>query len=53
MITNRNKAMTKKIDELFLDNETYTVAVGALHFFGDESIIKMLENKGYTVNSIE
>lgn len=53
MITNRNKVMTKKIDELFLDNETYTVAVGALHFFGDESIIKMLENKGYTVNSIE
>lgn len=53
MITNRNKVMTKKIDEIFLDNETYTVAVGALHFFGDESIIKMLENKGYTVNSIE
>ena len=53
MITNRNKVMTKKIDELFLDNETYTVAVGALHFFGDESIIKMLENKGYKVNSIQ
>lgn len=53
MITNRNKVMTKKIDELFVDNETYTVAVGALHFFGDESIIKMLENKGYTVNPIK
>lgn len=53
MITNRNKVMTKKIDELFADNEIYTVAVGTLHFFGDESIIKMLENKGYTVNSIE
>lgn len=53
MITNRNKVMTKKIDELFVDNETYTVAVGALHFFGDESIIKMLENKGYKVNPIK
>ncbi|WP_024614104.1 TraB/GumN family protein [Clostridium sp. Ade.TY] len=53
MITNRNKVMTKKIDELFVDNETYTVAVGALHFFGDESIIKILENKGYKVNPIK
>lgn len=48
----RNENMSNKIDELAKGNKQYAVAVGTYHFFGNDSIIKNLESKGYTINKI-
>lgn len=53
MITKRNKAMVEKMEKFFKEDKTYTVAVGALHFFGDDGIVKMMKDKGYEVNIME
>jgi uncharacterized protein len=52
MITDRNIDMSNKIDELIKDNKKHTVAVGAGHFIGDDSILKLLEEKGYIITRI-
>ena len=52
MLTDRNINMTNKIDELIKDGRKHTVAVGAGHFIGDDSVLKFLEEKGYTVTRI-
>lgn len=49
----RDKQMAKKIDELAKQKQKYIVSVGALHFFGENSILKNLENMGYTVTQIK
>lgn len=53
MITKRNKAMVEKMEDFFKEDKTYTIAVGALHFFGDDGIVKMMKDKGYEVNIME
>lgn len=53
MIKDRNENMVKKMEEYFKEDKTYTIAVGALHFFGDDGIVKMMEDKGYTVSKME
>lgn len=54
MLTNRNEGMTDKIEQYLNDTEhkTYFVIAGALHFAGDDSIIAMLEKRGYTVERL-
>lgn len=49
----RNIKMANKIDELAKENDKYAVAVGTLHFFGKDSIIKQLEDKGYKVTKLK
>ncbi|MGL5150813.1 MAG: TraB/GumN family protein [Clostridium sp.] len=49
LVKERNINMSNEIDKLFKEDGTKLVAVGALHFFGEDSIIKLLEEKGYTV----
>lgn len=49
----RNIKMANKIDELAKENDNYAVAVGTLHFFGKDSIIKQLEDKGYKVTKLK
>ncbi|UAC49537.1 TraB/GumN family protein [Bacillus aquiflavi] len=47
----RNKDMAVKIEE-FLNSEekgTYFVIVGAAHFVGENGIVNILQNKGFTV----
>lgn len=53
MITKRNKAMVEKMENFLKEDKTYTIAVGALHFFGDDGIVKMMKDKGYEVNIME
>lgn len=53
MITKRNKAMVEKMESFLKEDKTYTIAVGALHFFGDDGIVKMMKDKGYQVNIME
>ena len=52
LILDRNILMANKIDELIKDGRNHTVAVGAGHFAGDDSILKFLEDKGYTITRI-
>lgn len=49
----RDEQMAKKIDELAKQKQIYIVSVGAMHFFGDNSILKNLENMGYIVTQIK
>ncbi|WP_250674386.1 TraB/GumN family protein [Paraclostridium ghonii] len=49
----RDEQMAKKIDELAKEKQKYVVSLGVMHFFGDNSILKNLENMGYTVTQIK
>ncbi|OEK03692.1 hypothetical protein BFP97_01090 [Roseivirga sp. 4D4] len=48
LLDNRNKAWIPKIGELAKSKSTF-VAVGAMHLAGDNSVIKLLREAGYTV----
>ncbi|WP_416148863.1 TraB/GumN family protein [Salipaludibacillus sp. HK11] len=47
----RDLAMTDQIEEFLTtdDGETYFVVVGALHLAGENSIVDLLDNRGYNV----
>jgi uncharacterized protein YbaP (TraB family) len=49
MLKDRNIGMADKIDGYLQTDKTYFVVVGLAHYLGDESVIKYLEDKGYTV----
>jgi hypothetical protein len=52
MLIDRNVGMADKIDG-YLKNgkgEEYFIVVGAAHYLGDHGIVKLLKDKGYTVN---
>ncbi|EGG37479.1 TraB/GumN family protein [Paenibacillus sp. HGF5] len=51
MLIDRNIGMAEKIDG-YLKNgkkEEYFIVVGAAHYLGEHGIVKLLEDKGYTV----
>lgn len=50
---NRNINMANEIDKLAQGDNRYAVAVGTLHYFGKDSILKQLEEKGYKINKLE
>jgi len=54
MLTNRNVGMTDKIEQYLNEGKynTYFVIAGALHFAGDDSVLKMLEKRGFTVERL-
>lgn len=51
MLIDRNLGMAEKIDGYLKSgkNEEYMIVVGAAHYLGEHGIIKLLEDKGYTV----
>lgn len=49
----RNKNMANEIDNLVKEDEKYAVAVGILHYFGKDGILKHLESKGYKITKLE
>ncbi|ERI93840.1 GumN protein [Clostridiales bacterium oral taxon 876 str. F0540] len=49
MIVDRNIGMANKIDGYLKTNDSYFVVAGLGHFIGDDSVVKLLEKKGYTV----
>lgn len=51
LIINRNKVMTKSIDSIAKTGSLFS-AVGAAHLGGNEGIIALLRQKGYTVKPI-
>lgn len=52
MLKDRNIKMVEKIEKMFKDDKTYTVAVGSMHYFGEDGIVKLLESKGYAVKKL-
>lgn len=52
LIAKRNIKMVEKIDKMVEEKNKFMVAVGYLHFFGEDSIIKLLEEKGYEIKDI-
>lgn len=49
MLTIRNKNMALAAQRYIQGGATVLLAVGAAHMFGDDGIISLLENEGYTV----
>ncbi len=51
MLVDRNIGMAEKIDGYLKNgkNEEYFIVVGAAHYLGEHGIVKLLEDKGYTV----
>ena len=49
----RNKGMADKIDELIKDGKKRVVAVGYRHYIGEDSVLDLLEERGYIVKTIE
>ena len=51
MHTDRNIAMVDKIEGYLNSNkeEVYFIVVGALHYPGEHGIVKLLQDKGYTL----
>ncbi|MGL4655883.1 MAG: TraB/GumN family protein [Sarcina sp.] len=52
MNRNRNTGMVKKINEYIEEDEKYVVATGYMHFFGEDSILKLLEADGYIIKDL-
>lgn len=44
-----NKDVQNKIEELNKEKDIYLVSIGVMHFFGNDNIIKKLEDMGYIV----
>ena len=55
LIHQRNVQMAESITTLVSQNpgDHFFFAVGAGHFWGDGSIIELLEEQGYTIESVE
>lgn len=49
ILKDRNVGMADKIDKYLQTDQTYFVVVGLAHYLGEDSVVKYLENKGYTV----
>ncbi len=51
MLTDRNIQMVDKINGYLQqgDGKTYFIVIGAGHFLGEDGIVQLLQNKGYTV----
>ncbi len=50
LITDRNHSMTERLEMLAAGGGTFFVVVGAGHFTGNEGIIALLRQKGYSVS---
>lgn len=50
--TDRNIKMVERIDNELESTVKNTIAVGYMHFMGDDSILKLLEAKGYTITQL-
>lgn len=45
----RNRRWISRIEQLLDDEDDYLVVVGTLHLVGEDSVVKLLEKKGYEV----
>jgi uncharacterized protein YbaP (TraB family) len=52
MLTDRNAAWVPQIEQLLRGSDDVLVVVGAAHLVGDESVVAMLRERGYTVEQL-
>jgi uncharacterized protein YbaP (TraB family) len=52
LVTDRNKRMAERIGDMAQKQSTFA-AVGALHLPGNEGVITLLREKGYTVEAVK
>jgi len=53
IVVRRNENWTASIIEFTKKPENYLVVVGAMHLVGNDSVIRMLEDAGFSANQIE
>jgi uncharacterized protein YbaP (TraB family) len=52
LIVQRNKNWTKSIISFTEDSRNYLIVVGALHLVGDDSVLKMLDDAGFSTRQV-
>jgi len=52
MVTQRNAGMASSIDRLLQDGRVYLIAVGSLHYFGDDGLVELLKRRGYEIKPL-
>ena len=54
ILANRNHNMSERISDLITNNPDtkYFFTIGAAHFYGEDNIIQLLENEGYTITEV-
>lgn len=53
LLQRRNRDWAEKVDRLFAEPERPLIAVGAGHLVGEESLVRLLEARGYNVRRID
>lgn len=53
VLVNRNRAWLPKIERMLADEQVEYVLVGVLHLVGDDSVLAMLEERGYEVERFQ
>lgn len=53
LITQRNIQMANNTDKYFLEEKNVFLVVGLAHIIGEDGIVELLEEKGYTVTQIK
>lgn len=53
LIVQRNRNWTKSIVSFTEDSRNYLIVVGALHLVGDDSVLKMLNDAGFSTRKIK
>ena len=52
LVTERNIAMTDKVEELLKGNKDVFYIVGSAHMIGEDGIVDLLQKRGYTVTKL-
>lgn len=52
MLTDRNKGMADRAEEYMNDGKKVFFMVGAAHMYGDDGIVQLLTDRGYTVERV-
>jgi uncharacterized protein YbaP (TraB family) len=52
LVVDRNKAWADVLDELTASETVSAVVVGALHLVGEDSLIELLRERGFTVSEL-
>ena len=52
LIKSRNENMVNEIEKNISNSKNLAVAVGALHYFGEDGIINQLQDRGYIIEKI-
>ena len=52
LLVDRNRAWVPKLEQFFAEGPTFA-AVGGLHLYGEEGLIKLLQARGYSVYPLE